>query len=104
RHETPRPHLEHDPILGIRMPKNFKSRYPLWESKSIHTNSLGARGDIEVPHERTGKRRIVVIGDSYAFGFGVTGDENTYAAKLGRLLPDHAVANPEVPSYGTHTI
>jgi hypothetical protein len=83
------------------MPKNFKSRYPLWESTSIHTNSLGARGDVEVPYERTDKRRIVVIGDSYAFGFGVTSDENTYAAKLGGLLRDTEVVNLGVPSYGT---
>lgn len=93
--------LEHDPILGIRMPKNFKSRYPLWDSKSLHTNSLGARGRISVRHERTDKLRIVVIGDSFAFGFGVTGDENTYAAQLGRLLPNTEVVNLAVPSYGT---
>ena len=100
-HEIAGYHLQHDPILGIRMPRNFKSRYPIWESQSVHTNSLGARGRVEVGYERTDKRRIVVIGDSYAFGFGVTSDENTYAAILGELLPDTEVVNLAVPSYGT---
>ncbi len=42
-----------------------------------------------------------MIGDSYAFGFGVTSDDDTYAARLGRLLPDTEVVNLAVPSYGT---
>lgn len=63
------------------------------------TNSKGARGPDEVPYERTDRPRIVVIGDSFAFGEGVA-DPMTFAAELGRLLPGAEVVNLGVGGYG----
>jgi lysophospholipase L1-like esterase len=50
----------------------------------IRTNSFGMRDD--EPHPKGADvRRIVVLGDSFTFGFGVSGDE-TYPNVLERLL------------------
>lgn len=50
------------------------------------TNSLGLRSAHEVSFQLPGKtRRVLALGDSYTFGFGVEGDE-TYPAFLEKLL------------------
>jgi lysophospholipase L1-like esterase len=51
----------------------------------IRTNSLGLRDDEPLPGEGRPTVRLVAIGDSVTFGFGVGGDE-TYANVLERLL------------------
>ncbi|HYB13547.1 MAG TPA: hypothetical protein VEG67_08745 [Myxococcota bacterium] len=54
-------------------------------SVAVHVNALGLRG----PERTLGKpphtARILVLGDSFAFGFGV-GQEETFSAELERLL------------------
>ncbi|MGH7338227.1 MAG: SGNH/GDSL hydrolase family protein, partial [Myxococcota bacterium] len=51
----------------------------------IRTNSFGMRDDEPRAAEGAPVRRIVVLGDSFTFGFGVRGDE-TYPNVLERLL------------------
>ena len=47
----------------------------------VRVNALGMRG-AEPPREKTpGARRILVLGDSFAFGWGV-GDDETFPARL----------------------
>jgi lysophospholipase L1-like esterase len=70
----------------------------------VQTNSLGFR-EREYPLERApGKRRIVVIGDSYTFGLGVE-FEQTYGkvleARLGRELGPVEVITFGVSGYNT---
>jgi lysophospholipase L1-like esterase len=63
------------------------------------TNSRGLRGaEIE---DRSWERhmRIVVLGDSFAWGYGVD-DEDTFASVIERLLPSMRVANLGVTAYG----
>lgn len=63
-----------------------------------HINAAGLRG----PEVRTdGPRRILVLGDSFAFGVGVD-DDHTFAAQLGALLgPSWEVLNGGVSGYST---
>jgi len=73
---------------------------PILGSEVVHIDSRGARGTREVPYERTDARRIVVIGDSFAFGWGVS-DEETYAHRLAEALPGVEVVNLGGGGYGT---
>jgi lysophospholipase L1-like esterase len=56
----------------------------------VHVNALGLRG----PERTVGKpphtARILVLGDSFAFGFGVAQDE-TFSAELERLLRERGL-------------
>jgi lysophospholipase L1-like esterase len=54
----------------------------------IRTNSYGMRDD-EPRSESSDVRRVVVLGDSFTFGFGVSGDE-TYPNVLERLLKERS--------------
>ena len=98
-----RPQLdEFDPVLGWRSKPNV--RLGEWS-----TNSLGARGKTDYPYARDPlEKRIVVIGDSFAFGIsdappGVS-DEETYASRLEQLLPETEVINLGIGGYGTDQI
>ncbi len=68
----------------------------------VRVNALGMRG-AEPPSEKApGARRILVLGDSFAFGWGV-GDDETFPARLearGRRTGDPlAVFDAAVPGY-----
>jgi hypothetical protein len=63
-------------------------------------NSQGYRGR-EYPHARTpGRIRVLMLGDSLAFGYGV-GDEETSSRQLERMEPGLEVVNLSVQGYGT---
>ena len=66
----------------------------------LSSDGHGIRGARENPLARVpGRRRIVVLGDSYTFGEEVSDDE-TYAARLEALLSDTDVLNLGVHGYG----
>ncbi len=68
--------------------------------RPLNTNSRGLRGLSEYPYERVpGKKRILVLGDSFSFGEEV-GDRETFSAYLERLLPNTEVINLGVHGYG----
>jgi GDSL-like lipase/acylhydrolase family protein len=73
----------------------------------IRTNSFGMRDDEPRPGTDETLHRIVVLGDSYTFGFGVPG-EATYSNVLERLLNEKSkakqfeVLNFGVGGYSTH--
>jgi hypothetical protein len=89
-----------DPLLGWRNRAGFRSARPILGSREVSTNANGARGRREYTRERGDARRIVVIGDSFAFGWGVV-DGETYAARLEESLPRCEVVNLGVGGYGT---
>lgn len=62
------------------------------EDSFIRVNALGFRGPEVVVPKPSGRFRIVVIGDSLTLGWGVADDE-TYAARLERLLRDRLPAH-----------
>jgi hypothetical protein len=68
---------------------------------TVRTNSHGLRADKDYSYEKAhGKKRVLVIGDSFTFGKGVENDE-TYPAFLEDLLHDTEVINLGVSAYGT---
>ncbi|MBP9864913.1 MAG: hypothetical protein KBC91_00775, partial [Candidatus Omnitrophica bacterium] len=68
--------------------------------QEIHTNSVGFRGkrdtSVEKPESVT---RILALGDSFTFGFGVADDE-TFSRRLEETQPSVEVLNTGVPGYG----
>jgi hypothetical protein len=88
-----------DPLLGWKNRPSFRNVGPLFGADRVTTNSNGARGSTDFPYHRTDKKRVVVVGDSFAFGQEVN-DEETYAAVLGSTLSDTEVINLGVIGYG----
>lgn len=67
----------------------------------IRTNAQGMRNHQEFTLEKpAGKRRLMIVGDSYSFGHGVS-NEDTYAYRLAELLPGWEVMNYAVSATGT---
>ena len=99
-----------DPLLGHRMKPNVDlvHVWPAHENVStIRTNSAGFRGPELPGTKRAGEFRILLLGDSYTFGFGV-GDEDTFAHRLQEMIDSRAgvagrvsVINAGVSAYGT---
>jgi len=97
--ELPLPLEMFDPLLGWKNRPSFRNTGPLFDADRVTTNSNGARGSTDYPYHRTDKKRIVVVGDSFAFGQEVN-DEETYAAVLGSSSRDTEVINLGVIGYG----
>lgn len=75
-------------------------RLKLGRGPETTINAAGYRGR-EYPHARTaGKTRVVMLGDSIAFGYGVA-DEETSSSWLERLDRALEVVNLAVQGYGT---
>lgn len=83
-----------DAELGWIPRENFRSA-------EVNIDSRGARGLQEDPPEKpVGTRRIVILGDSFTFGEGVS-DADTYPAALERMLENVRVVNLGALGYGT---
>jgi hypothetical protein len=96
---------EYHPALGWYHEKNKRAVLQKGEiDAAIHTNSQGFRGvreyQIEKPSDVT---RILVLGDSFVFGFGVEDDE-AFPALLEHRRPDWEVINLGVSGYGIDQI
>lgn len=90
-----------DPEISFRLTPGFRAEVA---GNKYEINSHGMRGE-EVPIAKpAGTRRILVLGDSYAFGFGVD-QEDTIATQLQRTMKaefkDLQVLNMGVPGYQT---
>jgi hypothetical protein len=73
---------------------------PVFSGKVLSSNSAGVRGSREFEATRpAGTRRLVLLGDSFTFGEGVS-DVETYAAQLSLLLPRLEILNLAVHGYG----
>jgi lysophospholipase L1-like esterase len=86
---------EFDPVLGWKLRPDLRAG-------GVRTNSAGMRSAAEfAPAPEAGRKRLVLVGDSYTFGSGV-GDHETFASILSEeLLPGWDVLNLGVPGYGT---
>ncbi len=69
---------------------------------SFTTNSLGLRGREYPIARRPGIRRVVVLGDSMAWGHGVS-EGRCFAEYLERSLPNTEVINLAVPGFNIRT-
>lgn len=100
--EFMRQFLEYDPVIGYRYIPGLKARIP-HESGGylIRTNEAGFRSQTEFTPGRTqGKRRILLFGDSYTAGDGVS-NEKRYSDLLERRIPNLEVYNYALPGTGT---
>ena len=96
-HETTGHRFLYDAQLGWR-------NIPGWHSTTmgcpLTINSLGLRGP-EYPFKKPAdKRRLLVLGDSFAWGYGV-GDQDLFARQLDNRLNDWEVINSGVSGWGT---
>ena len=92
-------YAQHHPVRGWQLRKNSNNPNE-FRSKSVRVNSKGIRGQREYPYQRVkGKRRILILGDSFTFGTEVS-DNETYPHYLQELLPDDEIINMGVFGYG----
>ncbi len=71
----------------------------VFDDKILNTNSKGMRGTTEYDvARRPGTRRLLLLGDSFTFGDEVS-DGDTFAARLGEMLPDAEILNFGVHGY-----
>jgi lysophospholipase L1-like esterase len=90
----------HDEALGWAHRPSERGRLTHVDfSVDVAINAQGMR-DSEYPTERTGKKRLLVLGDSYAWGFGVEHGERFSEIIEGRH-PDWEVINASEIGYGT---
>jgi hypothetical protein len=94
-------HLVPDPALGWRMRPNTDWRADTDEYQvRYRSNQQGFRDE----HGSSQKpRKIALVGDSLAFGFGVS-FEQTFGALLESKLPETAVYNFALPAFGLDQI
>jgi lysophospholipase L1-like esterase len=91
----------YDAMLGWDGTPDAADRF-VWEDSvsGVRQNRHGYRGTAH-PYERTGTRRLVVLGDSFVWGFGVD-DEDVFTRRLERdARPALEVVNLGVSGYGT---
>ncbi|MFM7736998.1 MAG: SGNH/GDSL hydrolase family protein [Alphaproteobacteria bacterium] len=92
-----------DPRLGWRLAPgvDVRSAKPGSYDVRVRSNPQGLRGARPAATEPTaGVLRVAIFGDSQTFGEGV-GDDETYAALLGRAHPAVEVLNFGVHGFGT---
>jgi lysophospholipase L1-like esterase len=90
----------YDETLGWAHKPNQEGQF-VNQDFSVHVkiNSAGLR-DNEYTLERTDKKRMLVLGDSFAWGFGVEHAER-FDEILDQRFPDWEIINAGVSGYGT---
>lgn len=68
-------------------------------SVQVSINSHGLRDD-EYPLQKSAKKRMLILGDSFGWGFGVEYDER-FSEVLEKKHPDWEIINTSVSGYGT---
>src|SRR5579864_6199611 len=92
-------YVAYNPTRGWALAPGVRNM-SVFDGKILNSNSKGLRGTTEYGYARTpGKRRILVLGDSFTFGFEVSDDE-TFSHYLESSLPSTEVLNLGVPGYG----
>ena len=96
--------VELDSHLGWKLISNYSGcRYQPDTNKIITKthNSNGLRIDKDIPYEKGSKKRVLLLGDSFVYGYGLDDDE-TIAVKLQENLGDnYEIINFGVDGYGT---
>ena len=93
---------EYDPVLGWkhRPGQTGRFRKPGSFDTSVTINSAGFRGPEHAPEPSPGIERIVVLGDSVSWGYGVE-DAEVFTERLAARRPGTEVVNLAVSGYGT---
>ena len=89
----------YDPSTGWRPKPNLRD-VTVFGNKILNTNSRGLRGKKDFPYIKDKTRlRILILGDSFTFGDGVS-DAETYSYFLQQMLPHTEIINMGVHGYG----
>jgi lysophospholipase L1-like esterase len=93
--------IGYHPELGWVLAPGARARHRTAEfDVMIETNADGQRESVDYRHERgPGSRRVVALGDSFGFGYGVEQSES-YAERLDEELGATEVLNLGVMGYG----
>jgi lysophospholipase L1-like esterase len=94
-------YMQPDAELGSLPKPNTLIEYPRYGA-SFTTNSQGFRGPERSVAPQAGVRRIVVLGDSFAWGHGVSTGQ-AFPEVLEQLLPNTEVINLGVPGFNVRT-
>lgn len=94
------PFVRHDPWLGWSNRPNTRYRHTTDDfDVTVSVNARGFRG-APWPGPRDGRPRVLVLGDSQIFGWGVE-DHECATARLAESAPGWDVLNAGVIGYGT---
>ncbi len=92
-----------DPQLGVRLRPSASTRVRSREGHvtEIETNALGFRGpEWPQPSDRVVPGRVLLLGDSQVFGYGVPYEASLADQLAAELGPGAVVLNAAVPSWG----
>ena len=90
----------YDDLLGWAQRPNQRGRFNHRDfSVEVAVNSAGLRAR-EYSVARTGKKRMLVLGDSFAWGFGVE-QRDRFSEVLEAAHPEWEIINAAVSGYGT---
>lgn len=87
----------------IALQPGYRGTLKVDTETKVAINSLGMRGP-ELPPARDGERRLLVLGDSMVWGYGVEAEQALparLAAAMAAQLPGVVVGNGGVPGYGS---
>ena len=92
--------MEYDRTLGWRVQPNLNvtRRNPEGEPWTVRTNACGLRTACDWPPDA--ERRLLVLGDSFAFGEGVS-IESRFDVLVAQRRPAEAIVNIGAMGYGT---
>jgi lysophospholipase L1-like esterase len=89
-----------DPDMQYVNKENYTGTFSNREfSTQVRINAKGLR-DRDVPYERTGRKRVLLVGDSFVFGWGVEAEESV-AKQMESRLEDVEVINGGCSGWST---
>lgn len=97
------PYMRYDDVTGWTARPGASKRHR--DSRAgfdvvYHINDQGFRGRLHEQQKPKGVRRVVVLGDSNGFGWGIS-EDNHFAAILDKSSEDVEVINLSLSGYGT---
>lgn len=93
--------FQYDPTLGWRLLPNLEGPFERPQFRTyVKINQLGLRDRDRSYEKQQDKKRILVLGDSFVWGYGVNAEE-TLTRRLEAELAGAEVINAGVTAYGT---
>ena len=92
---------QYDPLLGWSLRPGARGTHHHQDfAVQVEISSQGLRDRVYPEARVPGMRRMLLLGDSFTFGFGVEGDE-IWHERIEARRPDWEMINAGVPGYGT---